>query len=63
MAWELSPTSPCLARCCPLRSEHQEPYERQKVGIAVWIPRTREQGLVLGRTQGHSLSRRKKEVN
>lgn len=57
------PTNPCLAQHRPLRNEHQEPYEVQKEGIVVWIPRIGEQGLVLGRMRGHNPSRCRKEVN
>lgn len=56
-------TSPCLAQRCPLRSEHQERYKMQNEGIAVWIPRIGEQGLVLGRMRGRDPSRCGKGVS
>lgn len=42
-----NPISRCLAWICPLQNEHQELYKMQNEGIAVWIPRTDEQRLML----------------
>lgn len=42
-----NPICPCLARIHPLQNEHQEPYKMQNEGVAVWIPRIDEQGLML----------------